>query len=65
MRTQGQPHVHIGKFLTAAETTNFVVVDGPAQIPVPKDGGGLWIHPQGDKLHVHVGEELTETVLLR
>jgi diadenosine tetraphosphate (Ap4A) HIT family hydrolase len=65
MRTQCQPHIHIGKFLPAAESRNFIVVDGPAQMPVPKDGGGLWVHPQGDKLHVHLGEQLTETVLLR
>ncbi len=65
VRTQCQPHIHIGKFLAAAETRNFIVVDGPAQIPVPKDGGGLWVHPQGGKLHVHLGEDLTETTLLR
>ena len=65
MRTQCQPHIHIGKFLPAAETRNFIVVEGPAQMPVPKDGSGLWVHPQGDKLHVHLGEQLTETVLLR
>ncbi len=65
VRTQCQPHIHIGKFLTAAETRTFIVVDGPAQIPVPKDGGGLWVHPQGGKLHVHLGEDLTETTLRR
>ena len=41
------------------------MVDGPAAIPVPRDGSGLWIHPQNGKLHVHLGEEITETVLLR
>ncbi|HZT33103.1 MAG TPA: hypothetical protein VFA33_24665 [Bryobacteraceae bacterium] len=64
-RTQCHMHVHIGRLLDGVETPNFVVVDGPAQIPLPQDGNGLWIHPQGGKLHVHLGEIITETVLLR
>ncbi len=64
-RTQCHAHVHIGKLLDGIETSHFVVVAGPAQIPVVKDGGGYWIHPDGDKLHVHTGETITETVLLR
>jgi hypothetical protein len=65
MRTQCQPHVHIGKLLKGVETNRFVVVSRPAEIPLPAEGTGLWIHPQGKQLHVHVGEQLTETVLLR
>ena len=65
MRTQCHTHEHIGKLLDGVEIDNFVVVDGPAAIPVPRDGSGLWIHPQNGKLHVHLGEEITETVLLR
>ena len=65
VRTQCQPHIHIGKFVRAAESPGFTVVDGPAQIPVPRDGEGLWIHQQDGKLHVHLGGQLTETVLLR
>jgi hypothetical protein len=64
-RTQCQPHLHVGKFLRAAESGNFVVLDGPEKIPVPRDGSGLWIHEKEGKLHVHMGEHLTETVLLR
>ncbi len=64
-RTQCQPHLHIGKLLKGVETGRFIVVNGPAQIPVPSDGSGLWVHPNGNKLHVHLGEDLTETVLLR
>ena len=46
------------------EAGEFLVVDGPAQIPVPgKDG--YWIHPVNGKLHVHTGEQICETVLLR
>jgi hypothetical protein len=64
-RTQCHAHVHIGKLLEGIETREFVVVDGPAQIPVPREGTGLWVHPEGNKLHVHLGEIITETVLLR
>jgi hypothetical protein len=65
-RTQCHAHVHIGKLLQGVETENFVVVSGPAQIPVPKAGTGLWVHPTADgKLHVHLNEQICETVLLR
>jgi diadenosine tetraphosphate (Ap4A) HIT family hydrolase len=64
VRTQCQPHVHIGKFIREVETDNFIVVNGPEEIPVP-DGEGLWVHPVNGKLHVHTGEQLTESVLLR
>lgn len=64
-RTQCHAHIHIGKLLQGVETPNFVVVNGPAHIPLPEDDGGLWIHPQDGKLHVHLGEQITETVLFR
>ncbi|MGE5569154.1 MAG: hypothetical protein ACM3S5_08980 [Rhodospirillales bacterium] len=65
VRTQCHFHLHIGKLLGGIETDRFIVVSGPERIPVPKDGTGLWIHPAGDKLHVHLGEQTTETVLFR
>jgi hypothetical protein len=65
VRTQCHSHVHMGKLLDGIETPNFVVVTDSSQIPVPNDGTGLWIHPEGNKLHVHLGEQITETVLLR
>ena len=65
-RTQCHPHVHIGKLLKGIETDRAVmIVNGPERIPAPQDGTGLWIHPQGRKLHVHLGEQICETVLLR
>jgi len=65
-RTQCHAHIHIGKLLQGIETDKFVVVAGPAQIPVPKDGTGVWVHPiEGGKLHVHLDEQICETVLLR
>ncbi len=65
VRTQCHHHLHIGKLLAGIETGRFIVVAGPGQIPVPNDGTGLWIHPAGNKLHVHLGEQTTETVLFR
>jgi len=66
VRTQCHPHVHVGRLLKGVETDRaLVIVRGPEQIPVPKEGTGLWIHPHGNRLHVHLGEQLCETVLFR
>ena len=64
-RSQCHLHMHIGKLLDNVETPSFVMVDGPADIPVPTDGSGFWIHPVGGKLHVHTGEQAAELVLMR
>lgn len=65
VRTQCHSHIHIGKLLPGVETGNFIVVDSAAGIPVPKEDG-FWIHgAEGGKMHVHTGEQITETVLLR
>jgi hypothetical protein len=65
-RTQCHTHLHIGKLLEGQETDHFLVVDGPAGIPLPApEGTGLWIHPVAGKLHVHLGEQVNETVLMR
>ena len=64
-RTQCHAHVHIGKLLENVETEDGVLVNGPADIPVSRDGSGFWIHPRGDKLHVHLDEEITENGLPR
>jgi CDP-diacylglycerol pyrophosphatase len=63
-RTQCHTHMHIGKLLPDVETENFTVVDGPASLPVPPDGGGMWIHPVNGKLHVHLAN-IAEPVLMR
>ncbi len=64
VRTQCHVHIHIGRLIDGVEAGEFLVVDGPAEIPVPgKDG--YWIHPVNGKLHVHTGEQICETVLLR
>jgi hypothetical protein len=65
-RTQCHAHIHIGRLLEGIETDQFIVVDSPAAIPLPHDHSeGFWIHPVDGKLHVHRGEVITETVLLR
>jgi CDP-diacylglycerol pyrophosphatase len=64
VRTQCHTHIHIGKFITVAELPNFRIVNRIADIPAPKDAG-VWVHQVHGKLHVHAGEQITETVLAR
>ena len=64
VRTQCHTHVHIGKLMPHIETDHFIVISKPSEIPAPA-GEGLWIHPVGNKLHVHLGEQTTETTLMR
>jgi hypothetical protein len=64
-RTQCHAHIHIGKLLDGVENDRFVVADGPADIPVPRDGTGVWVHPVGNKLHAHLGDQAAELVLER
>jgi diadenosine tetraphosphate (Ap4A) HIT family hydrolase len=65
VRSQCHLHVHIGRLVEGVEQGKPLIVDGPDGIPAPADGSGLWIHPVGNKLHVHLGEQRTETVLVR
>ena len=64
VRTQCHTHVHIGKLMSHIENDRFIVVSKASQIPAPP-GEGLWIHGAGKKMHVHLGEQTTETVLMR
>ncbi|MCX6587916.1 MAG: hypothetical protein NTX13_15230 [Acidobacteria bacterium] len=65
VRTQCHLHIHVGKLLRGVDTGTTLFVNSPAQIPVPRDGSGLWVHPVGRRLKVHIKEQTTETVLLR
>lgn len=65
VRTQCHLHLHIGKLLKGVDSGTAILVRRPEDIPVPKDGSGLWIHPSGDRLKVHLNEQICETVLLR
>ena len=64
-QTQCHVHLHIGKWMPAVEEPGFITVQRIEDIPVPKKGEGFWVHPVGGALHVHMGEPITETVLLR
>lgn len=65
VRTQCHAHIHIGRLVEEVETESVITVNGPEEIPVPTDGTGMWIHAYNGKLHVHTGEQIAETVLLR
>jgi len=64
-RTQCHIHIHIGKLLPDMENDRYITVDVPAQIPVPKDGDGEWVHSVDGKLHVHTEEPAGELKLQR
>jgi len=64
VRTQCHLHVHVGRFVTVAENKDFKFVKRPQDFPAPV-GKGLWIHPVPGGFHVHAGEQITESVLVR
>ncbi|WP_321478002.1 hypothetical protein [uncultured Paludibaculum sp.] len=64
VRTQCHLHVHVGRFITAAENSKFVVVRRPEDFPAPEHTG-LLIHPVKGGYHVHTGERIMETALVR
>ena len=64
-RRQCHMHVHVGKLIEGKETDDGFYIDGPEQLPVVTDGTGLWFHPAGKRLHVHTGQQVNETVLMR
>lgn len=64
VRTQCHLHLHIGRFIRAAENGRFKVVRRVEEIRVVA-GEGVWIHPVNGKLHVHYGEQICETALVR
>jgi diadenosine tetraphosphate (Ap4A) HIT family hydrolase len=65
VQTQCHVHIHLGRLIPGVETSEFVSIDKVEEIPVPGHNEGVWIHPQGNELHVHTGEQITETVLER
>jgi len=62
-RTQCHMHIHIGRLSAGAEDERFVAVNGAAEIPLPREGDGLWVHPVGAKLHAHWGNDSPELLL--
>jgi hypothetical protein len=65
VRTQCHLHIHIGKLLQGVDSGKAIFVRRVEDIPVPKDGTGMWIHPVGNRLKIHLNEQICETVLLR
>lgn len=65
VQTQCHVHLHVGKLIQGVETARFITVTKIEDIPVPPTGEGFWMHSQGNLFHVHTGEQITETVLLR
>jgi diadenosine tetraphosphate (Ap4A) HIT family hydrolase len=64
VRTQCHLHVHAGKFIPAAENSKFKLVRRVEDFPAPSEGGIL-IHPVKNGFHVHTGEDIMETALVR
>src|SRR5262245_34452989 len=62
-RTQCHMHIHIDRLIAGTEDDRFILVDGAAQIPLPRENDGMWIHPVGGKLHVHHGNPAPELLL--
>ncbi len=65
VQTQCHVHLHLGKWMRETENDRFVLVKGMEDVPTPAKGEGFWIHAVANGLHVHMGEPITETVLLR
>lgn len=64
VRTQCHLHLHMGRFIRAAENSNYKIVRRIEDLPAPSDGG-VWIHPVAGGFHVHTGEQIMETALVR
>jgi diadenosine tetraphosphate (Ap4A) HIT family hydrolase len=80
-RTQCHAHVHIGRFLEAAEDPDFllksggatgragppVVLKDPGEIRIPENGRGFWLHAAGQEIHMHIDDSAVaaEFVLVR
>lgn len=65
VQTQCHVHVHLGKWMPAVENNQCITIQRIEDVPVPPKGEGFWIHPVAGGFHVHTGESITETVLLR
>jgi diadenosine tetraphosphate (Ap4A) HIT family hydrolase len=64
VRTQCHLHLHVGRFIKAAENSNFIFVKRVEDFPAPREGG-IWVHPVPGGFHAHTGEEIMETALVR
>ena len=63
-RTQCHLHVHVGRWIKAADTVKFKLVKRVEDIPAPDDSGIL-IRPTKGGFLVLTGEQIMETALVR
>lgn len=64
VRTQCHLHIHMGVFIPAAENSKFKFVKRIEDFPAPVDEG-TFIHPVNNGYHLHFGDNITETALVR
>jgi diadenosine tetraphosphate (Ap4A) HIT family hydrolase len=64
VRTQCHLHIHVGRFIRAAENSKFRLVKRIEEFPAP-EADGVFIHPVAGGYHVHYGEQIMETALVR
>lgn len=64
VRTQCHLHIHVGRFIRAAENSKFRIVRRIEDFPAPETKG-VWIHPVSGGYHVHEDEQIMETALVR
>ncbi len=65
LETRGQchMHIHIGKLIAGSEDSRFQFAGTPDEIPLPRPGDGIWVHPVAGGLHVHWGNQSPELLL--
>ena len=64
VRTQCHLHIHIGRWIEAADTDKFQLVRRVEDFPAPSDSG-LFIRPVKGGFMVLTGEQIVETALVR
>lgn len=64
VRTQCHLHIHIGKWVPAAHTSNFRLIKRVEDLPAPEEGGVL-LYPVKGGFMVLTGEQIMETALVR
>lgn len=64
VRTQCHLHLHIGRWIKAADTTSFKLVRRIEDIPAPADSG-IFVRPVKGGFLVLTGQQIMETALLR
>lgn len=64
MRTQCHMHLHIGRWIKAADTDKFKLVKRVEDFPAPSDSG-IFVRPVKGGFLVLTGEQIMETALVR